>query len=60
MEPKDHRKDNFKYIKQKQEQVKNRLEEEAKVKEPFKLKKYQNVQAKVNIKQEDNNRLAAI
>ena len=50
MTPKDHRKDNLKYIKSKQEEVKSKLEEAQKPKpEPFKLKKFQNVQSKVSL-----------
>lgn len=46
--PKDHRKDNLKFIKQKQEEAKHRAEEEHKPKaEPFKLKKFQHVQSKI-------------
>lgn len=48
MTPKDHRKENLKFIKQKQEELKHRMEEELKPKpEPFKLKKFQHVQSKV-------------
>ena len=48
--PKDHRKDNFAFIKQKQEQLRQRMEEQARPKpEPFKLKKFTQVQSKVGL-----------
>jgi hypothetical protein len=47
--PKDHRKDNLKFIKQKQEENKKKQDEESKVKpEPFKLKKFANVPSKLS------------
>lgn len=50
MTPKDHRKDNLKFIKQIQEEVKSKMDEQAKPKpEPFKLKKFQNVQSKLQL-----------
>ena len=47
--PKDHRKDNLNYIKHKQEELKHRQDEEAKPRpEPFKLKKFAQVQSKIS------------
>jgi hypothetical protein len=49
MTPKDHRKDNLNFIKAKQEEIKHRLEEDAKPRpEPFKLKKFAQVQSKIS------------
>jgi len=49
MTPKDHRKDNFNFIKAKQEEIKHRQEEDAKPRpEPFKLKKFAQVQSKIS------------
>ncbi len=47
--PKDHRKENFKLIKQKEEEKRREVEEEQlKTKgEPFKMSKFKNVQSKV-------------
>ena len=48
--PKDHRKDNLKFIKAKQEEVKKTIEEHTKPKpEPFKMKKFTNVQSKLSL-----------
>jgi hypothetical protein len=48
--PKDHRKDNLKFIKAKQEEVKKTIEEQTKPKpEPFKMKKFTNVQSKLSL-----------
>jgi hypothetical protein len=48
--PKDHRKDNLNFIKAKQEEMKRTIEEQAKPKpEPFKMKKFTNVQSKLSL-----------
>ncbi|CDW80069.1 UNKNOWN [Stylonychia lemnae] len=55
--PKDHRKENLKLIKQKEEENKKLEEEKAKGKgEPWKMKKFQNIQSKVKetLSQTDN------
>ena len=46
--PKDHRKENQKLLKAKQEEVQKQIEDQTKPKaEPFKMKKFQNVQSKL-------------
>ncbi len=46
--PKDHKKENFKLLKQKEEEVQKQIEEKSKSKgELFKMKKFQNVPSKL-------------
>jgi hypothetical protein len=48
--PKDHRKDNLNFIKAKQEEIKKTIEDQARPKpEPFKMKKFTNVQSKLSL-----------
>ena len=54
MTPKDHRKENLNFIKQKQEEIKQKMEESLKPKpEPFKLKKFSQVSSKLNLQTDE-------